>query len=235
MRIVSRDVDMRTERDEWHSDRLKRLIGVDSSQRIKVVGVELELVDNPYGLPVFSVPSIIQAFPLAEALPIFEVAAVSFAIRGLGGSWDDLKWICLLNEIDPEETAKALRSLSREVSLRTPETGVHPEFPKRVASLLLRLTGHKADEEAAEVIDPDLEEFPTYEKDYLPQPSRSLFPLERRHAEITLNDTTLPLHYRVKRTKELWLDPSFTPPVAFVAELRREAQRIDVEKLDRSP
>lgn len=235
MSHVSRDVDMRPDHDEWHSDRLKRLIGVDSSQRIKVVDVELELVDNPYGLPAFSVPSIIQAFPLAEALPIFEVATVSFAISmGLGGSWDDLKWVCLLNEIDPEETTKALRGLSQEVSLRPPETGVHPEFPKRVASLLLRLTGHKADEEAAEAIDPDLEEFPTYEKDYLPQPGRSLFPLERRHAKITLNDTELSLYYRIRRTKELWLDPSFEPPAAFVAELREMAARIDVEKLDRS-
>ena len=232
MSHVSRGVDMRPEHDEWYSNRLKRLIGVDSSQRIKVVGVELELVDNAYGLPAFSVPSIIQAFPLSEALPIFEVAAVSFAIMNLDGSWDDLKWICLLNEIDPEETAKALRNLSQEVSLRTPETGVHPNFPKRVASLLLRLTGHKADEEAAVAIDPDLEEFSTYEKDYLPQPGRSFFPLERRHAEITLNDTTLPLHYRVKRTKELWLDPSFEPPAAFVAELREMADRIEVEKLD---
>ncbi len=74
----------------------------------------------------------------------------------------------------------------------------------------------------------------SYEKDYLPQPSRSfLFPLERRHAEITLADRELPLVSRAQRTEDLWLDPSFEPPDTFVAELHKAAKSIDVEKLDR--
>jgi len=60
----------------------------------------------------------------------------------------------------------------------------------------------------------------TYEADYLPHPGRSLFALERRHAEGVLCDRSLPLLARVERTRELWLDPNFEPPQSFVAEAR---------------
>ncbi len=239
MSIVSRDVDTQPnaneERDKRRSDRLKNLIGIDSSQRIKVCGVELDLVNHDTGFSArqSAVPSIIEVFPLSKALPIFEVAAVAVAVRGPNASWDGLKWICLLNEDDPDEMVKALRALSEEIRLRTPEPGIHPDLPKSVASLLLRLTGHKADEDKAVDIDPDLNRLFSYEKDYLQKPSQSWFPLERRHAEITLADRELPLVSRAQRTEDLWLDPSFEPPDTFVAELHKAAKSIDVEKLDR--
>ena len=238
MSMVSRDVDTHRhaneERHKRRLDRLKRLIGVDASQRIKVVGVELELVDSVSWALLSTVPSIIEVFPLAEALPIFEVAAIALAVKGQSESWDGLKWICLLNEIDPDDTVKALRKLSKEVRRRTPEPGIHSDLPRRVAELLLRLTGHKADEDKAVAIAPDLDRPLSYEKDYLRKPSQSWFPLERRHAEIVLADPELSLVSRAQRTADLWLDPNFKPPATFVAELRKTAERIDVEKLDRA-
>ncbi|MYC14777.1 MAG: hypothetical protein F4Y39_13690 [Gemmatimonadetes bacterium] len=239
MSIVSRDVDTQPnankERDKRRSDRLKNLIGIDSSQRIKVCGVELDLVDHDTGFGAWqtTVPSIIEVFPLSKALPIFEIAAIALAVRGQSESWDGLKWICLLNEVDPDDTVKALRNLSEEILFRPVEPGIHPDLPKSVASLLLRLTGHNADEDKAVDIDPDLDRLFSYEKDYLQKPGQSWFPLERRHAEIVLADTELSLTYRVQRTKELWLDPNFKPPDTFIAELRKTAEHIDVEKLDR--
>ncbi|MYB55749.1 MAG: hypothetical protein F4X51_05100 [Gemmatimonadetes bacterium] len=240
MSIVSRDVDTQPnadkERDKRRSDRLKNLIGIDSSQRIKVCGVELDLVDHDTGFGAWqtTVPSIIEVFPLSKALPVFEIAAVSLEVRGQSKSWDGLKWICLLNEDDPDDTTKALRDLSEEILLRPSEPDIHPDLPKSVASLLLRLTGHMADEDKAVDIDPDLDRLFSYEKDYLRKPGQSWFPLERRHAEIVLADTELPLVRRVQRTEDLWLDPSFEPPATFVAELRKTAESIDVEKLDRA-
>ena len=239
MRIVSRNVDMQPnankEHDKRRSDRLKNLIGIDSSQHIKVCGVELELVDYDTGFSArqSTVPSIIEVFPLAEALPIFEIAAVSVVVRGQNASWDGLKWICLLNENDPDDMVKALRVLSEEILHRSPEPGIHPDLPKSITALLLRLTGHKADEDKAVDIEPDLDRPFSYGKDYLRKAGQSWFPLERRHAEIVLADTELALTYRVQQTKELWLDPNFEPPDTFVAELRKAAESIDVEKLDR--
>ncbi len=163
MSIVSRDVDTQPNANEEHdkrrSDRLKNLIGIDSSQPLKVVGVELDLVDHDTGFGAWqtTVPSIIEVFPLSKALPIFEIAAVSLEVRGQSESWDGLKWICLLNEDDSDDTIKTLRNLSEEIRLRSPEPSIHPDLPKSVASLLLRLTGHNADEDKAVDIDPDLD------------------------------------------------------------------------------
>ena len=216
-----------------HSDRLKSLIGIDTPGPITVGGVELELVDQSSGLLKAVVPLLIEGFPLANALPIFETAAVALAVGDRSNCWDGLKWLCLLNEVNPDETAAALHDLSEEVSRRQPEPSVHLDLPKRIAALLLWLTGQEKDEDAAVSMDPGIDRPLTYEKDYLPQPSRSWFPLERRHAESVLADTELPLHARVQRTAELWLDPSFEPPASFVEEVCSAATRIDVEKLNR--
>lgn len=225
------------ETEKWRSDYFKRRIGTDSSGPVTVVGVELELVDHTFGSPKNAIPSIIEGFPLAEALPIFEVAAVGTAIpEGVIGhdeSWNGLKWLCLLNEIDADATAEALRNLSRSVCLRTSEPGVHRDLPARIATLLLWLTGQEADEDAAVALDPGIDR-PSYEQEYLSQPGRSLwFPLDRRHAEAALNDTTLPVVVRIQRTGELWLDPHFEPPVAFLTELRTETARVNIEELNR--
>ena len=236
--IVSRDVDPRSDAnadfEKSRSDRFKRRIGIDSSGPITVVGVDLGLVDRTDGSLQAAAPSIIEGFPLVKAQPIFEAAAVALVVRGRSESWDGLKWLCLLNELDPDEAAAALRDLSQSVCLRKPEPSVHPDLPTRVAALLLWLSGQELDEDNAVSLNPGLDRVITYKRDYLPRPGRSFFfPLERQHAEVALNDTELPLQMRVQRTKELWLDPSFEPPTAFIVELRAAAARIDVEKPDR--
>lgn len=63
------------------------------------------------------------------------------AIRGREDFWSGLKWLCLLNEIDADETIRALRTHADAVRARTPETGVHPRLAGRIGALLLWLTG----------------------------------------------------------------------------------------------
>ena len=237
LRTIFRDIDTRPnanhEHNKWRSDQIKQRIGTDSTGPISVVGLRLELVDQPLGWMKAAIPSIIEGFPLAGALPIVEAAATELAVMDRSACWDSLKWICLLNEFDPDETARQLRDLSEKVSRRNPEPGVHPDLPKRIAALLLWLTGQEVDGDTAASLEPHIGQTITYEKDYLPQPSRSLFQLERRHAEITLNDTDLSLQFRTERIGDLWFDPGFMPPDTFVAELRNLAAGIDVEKLNR--
>ena len=235
---VYRDIDTRRsakeEHGKWRSDQLKKLIGTDSAGLISVAGVELELVDQFLGLMKAAVPSILESFPLVKAIPTFEAAAAARAATDQSEGWDGLKWLCLLNEVDPEETAMELRDLSEKVRRREPEPGVHPDLPKCIAALLLWMTGQERDDAAAASLDPGIDHVFTYEKDYLPQPGRSWFPLERRHAQVVLHDMERPLQLRIQRIGELWLDPSFVPPEAFVAELRNTAACIDVEKLNRT-
>ena len=206
--------------------------GVDCSGPVTVAGIELELVDHAEGLIQSAIPSIIEGFPLASARPVFEAAAIVLAIRDRSESWDGLRWLCLLNEADPDDTAISLRSLSEQVRTRIPEPGVHPDLPKRIAALLLWLTGHEEDDEAAASINPGLARPASYEEDYLPQPSRSIwFPLERRHADLVFKDPELSSLGRVNQVNELWLDPHFEPPDSFVQEICKMASGIMAENL----
>ena len=225
--IVYRDIDMRPgrnkESNECRSDELRRRIGTDTARRISVVGLELELVDRSPSLMKAAVPLILEGFPLAKAIPTFEAAAAARAATDRSACWDALTWLCLLNEVDPEETAIGLRDLSEKVRRRKPEPGVHPDLPKRMAALLLWLTGQERDDAAAASLDPRIDNPITYEKYYLPMPEAPWFPLERQHAQVVLHDTKLPLQLRVERIGELWLDPNFVPPETFVTELRNLA------------
>jgi hypothetical protein len=200
-----------------------------------VLGVELVSSNRHSGLLKAAVPSVIEGFPLAEALPIFETEAVSSIFVGRPSEcWEGLRWLCLFNVVDADETTIALRDLSEEIRRRQPESGVKPDIPESVAVRLLRLTGRDEDEDTAVSIFASVDRFPTYEKDYLPRPGKSVFALERRHAEAALSDTELKLVLRVQQTRELWFDPTFEPPESFVEELRAAADCIDVEQIGRS-
>ena len=191
------------------------------------------LIDRDDGALCKTVASILEGFPLASAMPVFEAAAASLAVAGHNRSWDGLKWLCLFNEVDPEESASALRNLSATVRQRSPEPGIHSDLPARVAALLLWLTGFEADEEAANRLDPGIDRGWSYETDYLPNPGRSFFALERRHSHDALLDTSLALHFRIQRAHDMLLDPSFEVPSGFITEVRVAAAQVDVEKLNR--
>lgn len=235
--IVSRDIrpqnDSQDEREKNRSEKFIRRIGIDASKKIIVCGIELELVDLNQGTVQMVAPSIIEGFPLVSALTVFRAAAATFAIRDRCEGWDGLKWLCLLNENDPDETTLGLQTLSASLRLQKSETGLNQKLPLRIAALLLYLTGREPDECEAASIEPHIDQWWSYEKDYLSNPSRSLFALERRHSEMALNDTEIPLFRRAQRTKELWLDPTFQPTESFRSELREVASHVDVSKLGR--
>ena len=239
LRVVSRGVDPRSNANDQHeerrSSRFIQRVGRDSSGPIRVAGVDIVIVDESGGVLPATVPSIIEGFPLINALPIFEIAAVTLAVADANSAWAGLKWICLLNRIDYRETRIALSALAEDFRRRTPEHGLHQHLPLRVAALLLWLTGHDQDDESATSINPDLYRACTYQNDYLPKPDTSLFPLERRHATRTLNNADLRPFYRVQRVGDLWFDPQFVPTEHFVPELRDAVAQIDITKLHRRP
>ncbi len=233
--VVSLDFDPKAskENEKWRSEHFRKLIGTDSSGRINILGTEIELVNHNSSLLRSTVPSIIEGFRLAEIQPIFKAAAIEFAIRGTSRIWNDMKWLCLLNEIDSDETAETLRNLSESVLYQKPESHIHPDLPSHIAALLLWLTGQEKDDNKAVSIDPESLRPFSYDKDYLVDPSKEVFPLERRHAETVLNNMQIKPPFRIQRTKELWLDPNFKPPVSFIEEVLEATTDIDVEKLSR--
>ena len=233
--VVSRGLDVPEHRnDDQEKRRCQRFIdrvGIDASGPLRVLGVDLTLIDRDVVGATSAVASLLQGFPLAGAVPAFEAAAVALAVAGGLEGWDSSNWLSLMNEVDPDETTSALRAAADAVRKRTPEPGIHPGLPARAASLMLWLTGQEKDETAATELASGLDSWPSYETDYLPHPGRSIFPLERRHALQVLSDMTLPLQHRIARSAELWVDPTFEASPAFIAEVREYAHGVDVEKL----
>ncbi|NRD47252.1 hypothetical protein [Corallococcus exiguus] len=235
--IVSRDIvpaERRNEDTERHrSKQLLFKLGVDKSGPLKVLGLEMQLVDWDDDILIQTAPLLLEGFPLALATPIFEAAAIRMAVRIHVRSWGGLKWLCLLNKTDRHSTTNALRRLSTSVRSRKSEVGVNPALPARTAALLLWLTGEEEDDHVASRLSPGIDSGNTYERDYLANPNSSFFPLERRHAAGALIDTSVPLRLRLQRTRELWFDPTFEPPSAFVEEVRAATTSVDVDKIHR--
>lgn len=232
---VSRDVPRSAERHpEAEAARAKHIrerIGVDESGAMIVLGVPLQFQDRRDDSLNRVIATILDGRPLAGATEIFLRAALVMGIRGRQEIWDDLKWLCLLNERDPDRTAAALRRLSAEVAERPAEPGVHPELAARVASLLLWLTGIEEDEVAASARDPGIDFHYDYERDYLANPGQSLFRLERRHAAAALADRSIGLQRRCDRASAFLIDPSFEPPAEFVEDIREAAAAFDMSAL----
>ena len=207
-------------------------VGVDCSGALTVLGVPLIFEDrHTFALP-SAAPIIMEGFPLEDAGPVFEAAAVAHSITRPDNAWTALKWIVLLNEKDRDETTRRLRKLSDSIARRTPEDGVHPELAARAGALLLWLTGENEDNVAARKLDPALDRHFDYQTDYLADPARSFFRIERRHAEEVLA-AELPLLIRTRRIQDMWLDPEFVPPLTFVAEVRAQAGLVDPTKIHR--
>jgi hypothetical protein len=233
---VSRDVNLRREgfeqAEEARSGRILSRIGTDVSGPLTVVGYDIELQDHPDDELLSAAVSVLDGRPLAGATEMFARAALAMAIRGRQGVWEDLKWLCLLNEVDPVETAARLRILSADIAQRPAEPGIHPDLPRRVAALLLWLTGQEGDDDAAHAIDPGIDRPFTYQADYLDNPATSWFRLERRHASQVLEDCAIPLLRRLDRTADFLIDPSFEVPQSLADELAAAADEFDITKLD---
>lgn len=222
------------EHEKYRAEHFKSRVGVDASGALRVLGVDLRFVDYDNGALGNIVPLILEGFPLAEATPAFEAAAISMGVCNRFGNdtaWDGLKWLCLLNEVNSAEATAALRLLSADVAKRTPEVNINAALPGRIAALLLCLTGEEADETEANAIDSGLDRQFTYDKDYLSQPSRSYFRLERRHANEALEDVTIALRARIQRLNDLWLDPMFDPPCSVFGEIQDHLTQFELEKL----
>ena len=149
---------------------------------------------------------LLQGRPLKGAITFFETGAVHAAIAGASATaHQSQSWLNVLNTIDPQETAEALRRSSAAIAPRPTEPGVHPELNKRIASLLLWRTGYSLDARTAWLNDPKIDHWMLYETDYLPDPSKSFFRLERRQLLrcSAIRNFRFP---RIERAKDALLD-----------------------------
>ena len=221
--IFSRNVDPPSRRNDEseksRSDQLKKRIGRDEDGQASILGLKLQIVERGASPAIDEIPALIEGFPLALAKSIFEYDALVEALTTRSGIWEELKWVVLLNSVDFDATRDMLKALSDEFLAKTAEPGVHPELNRRVAALLLWMSGDEAFESEAVLVDPKLDSWRSYEEDYLPDPSNSWYRLERRHVDEVMANRELPLLRRIDRAKYFWIDPDVSVPQAFVEDL----------------
>lgn len=208
--------------DSFHTHRRNRLndrIGVAEPGSVTIAGREFEIVARTDDDLIVAAAQLLQGRPLKEAIEFFVCGAIQFAVVGGGAAQETQPWLNMLNTVDPEDTAIELRRASQAIRSTAPGNGHHPDLNARIGSILLWRTGYSDDAVEAWNTDPKIDHHGRYDTDYLSDPSRSFFRLERRHAAQVLCDTNLPLFRRIERAKDALLDPTFEIPPEFVDEL----------------
>lgn len=219
----------RSQREYW-----RKRVGADAEGTFRILGLDITLVENRASSVELAIVRVLEAFPLAPAASVMKAAAIARSLGGALRSWDALKWICLLNEKDPEQTMVAFRRLADDLCNRAPEPGIHPELGAQAASLLLGLCGNEDDEATAARVSPPLGRAWNYDRDYLADPGSSSFSLERRHAASVLSDSKLSVGRRLQRSSTLLLDPTFALPDDFIPSLVAAATSLDLNQVHRS-
>ena len=219
--------------DSFHTHRCERLmdrIGVAEPGAVIIAGREFEIVERTGDDLVVAAAQLLQGRPLKDAVEFFVRGAIQVAVVGVGAAQETQSWLNLLNTVDPQATAIELRSASQTIRSIAPEDGHHPELNARIASLLLWRTGYSDDAVEAWNTDPKIDHHHRYETHYLPNPSRSFFRLERRHAAQVLCDQNLPMFRRIERAKDALLDPTFAIPPGFADELTAVSDEFDLSR-----
>ncbi len=213
----------------YHHRRLESRIGTAEYGRHPVLGREVEIVpEDDEGLGV-AAAQLLQGRPLVEAIDLFEAGAVHLAITADVG--EEHAWLNILNAVDPEATASALRERAASMENREPEVGVHSGLGRRVAAILLWRTGYVEDAQRASAIDPGMDRQPSYEEDYLADPATSFYTLERRHVDATLRRQDVPLGRRLERAAEFLVDPQLPIPETLTRDVVAAARQVDYAKM----
>lgn len=214
--------------------RMTERIGTSVPGYRTVLGVTVS-IDYSFDSNLFRVaPSVLEGHATSKLRRPFIAAAIAFAVRSSYDhlAWDGFKALALYPPVADAELREALRAWSAEVAARTPEPGVTPFLPARIAALLLWASAEARDEAKAKSINPRLEQHRSYAAQYEADPARSGFSLEFRHISEQLSATDLPLISRLKRLSRLLGDPAIPRDASVVEELDTMAVAFPVDDMD---
>ena len=214
--------------------RIKERVGLEGLGTFNIAGHDFHVTELDHMSLVFRGLRLLQDRPLSECIQLFEVNAIRMAVDSRTDANSPVSWLARLNNIDPVETAMALRTSAEKLkSIPVPVEGV-VGFRDRIWTLVLSKTGFDIDEKATREIK-NILDFPLdYEESYLKDPASSNYKLERRHCAAALLDTKLSIVRRCEKTHSALTDPTFSVPGAFVTELVEYSQNFDVETLNQS-
>ena len=218
-------------RDSQQARRRKRLesrIGTAEIGCLTVLGREVEIVPRTDEGLFVAAAQLLQGRPLIEAIDFFEAGALHLAITG--EVREEQTWLNVMNAVDPAETGARLRERSAAMAQRVPEDGVHADLNRRVAAILMWRTGYEEDTKRALDIEPGLDRM-SYADDYLSDPAKSMYGLERRHVDATLRRHDLNGRFRTQRASSHLVDPTLPVPEVFVEESVRVARALDWDNM----
>lgn len=215
------------------AESLVKRIGTYAAGTHRIMGVPLELREVDHEDLALHVPSLLIGKPLMLFIPVFAASAVAAAVSVNSAAWEGMKWLVSLNPVDYDETVSYLAALSA-VSQGIPGgEGVHPELPKRVAALLLWLTGVDEHERTAADMRVSFEGGISYEENYLSNPTRSFFvSIEHRHLDLLWRDDGIALSRRLQMASVYLPDPTLEVPADFIEEIKNDVEHFPVENLD---
>lgn len=221
--------------DSLLSKRLIERIGTDIAGKHFVMGVPIRLLERQHESLGLVVPGLLLGKPLLPAMRVLVAATVTAAVDSMSSPvWEGLKWLVTLNPVDRSEVVEQLIMLSDTALNRVRlESGIHQEMPRRVAALLLWLTGVEEQEVAASNLQVRFESNFSYESDYLKDPPNSWYALERRHVQLQLNANSWALIPRLKRVDLYLGDPRLEVGENFERLIRSVADEFDMSSLDK--
>lgn len=211
---------------------IEQRIGTFAPGRRNLCGIDFVLSHDGNERELHIGIQLMQGTSLAVWGPIFERFAIMHAISPKPSLFQRLDWICLLNEKDGEETNQMLRELSQDLAKRVPGEGIHEQLTAVCTETLLLFSTNEEDAILASKVRPHLGKRWDYETDYLSDPLRSFFALERRHVQQILADDSVPIIGRLRRAKEFFVDPTLEYPESFVAQLAAASQELDTTQVD---
>jgi hypothetical protein len=198
------------EMEDSRSSRMIETIGVDTSGPVYVLDHNLQLVDHDDEVMARYIPLLLENYALAPTISLFEAAAISKVIRDRSDCWDGLKWLCLLNQRDSNETLQGLRASAKVVQAKAVTPKIKQELPMQVAALMLKMTSEHRDEKAAIAL--------------LRRPETK---------DCQLAETELSLYGSIQRTRDFWKDPNFTPSRELVMKIVEAGKRLTVAYTER--
>lgn len=207
-------------------------IGSATLGRRRVLGIDFLLSNDGDEQRLDLGIQLIQGISLSACRPIFERVAIMHAISPKPSIFHRLDWLCFLNEKDSRDANQMLRELARDLASRPSEEGVHEQLPAKCAEILFLLSTDEDDAIAAKEVRPTLGNRWDYETDYLSDPLRSFFALERRHVLQVLSNESAPIIGRLRRTKGFFVDPTIQLPESFVAQMETAAHELDTTQVD---
>lgn len=210
-------------------------LGTDALGKLNLLGYEFNIVEASDITLLKLGANLIQNSPLEPYAEIFKIYAIWLAALQHSSLSKEFEWLCILNKIDPVNMRTAFREEANALLSSKSENSLHMKLSQKATKNLLYLMNTPEDDHSRDQI--ETEETNSrfdYQKDYLNDPTNSIFSTERRHAHLVIEDSTKPLISRIEKVSDFIIDPEFSISEDVKDEAVALAGEYNLEEIDSS-